>query len=118
MRVADRLGRRKDYTYDDDNRMTNEVWVSAGGSTVNRGTFTYDKEDHLLTAKDNAGTITYTYDDLDRVSTQKDVWGTTLTFGYDAADRRTEVKDSFSGLYLGVQFFCPLCLSMFGALLR
>src|SRR5262249_53331396 len=99
---TDRLGRRKDFTYDDDNRQTGEAWVASGGGTVNRVTYTYDAGNNLLTAADQRGTITKTYDDLGRVKTQTDVWGKLLTFTYDAGDRRTEVDDPFGGILTSV----------------
>jgi RHS repeat-associated protein len=43
-----------------------------------------------------------TYDSLDRVASQGDVWGKTLTFGYDKADNRVLVQDSEGGLTTSV----------------
>lgn len=56
-----RDGRRRDFTYDNDNRETGETWV-VSGSTVNLLTFTYDPAGNELTAGNFAGLYTMTYD--------------------------------------------------------
>jgi YD repeat-containing protein len=97
LRHAHRLARRRDFTYDELNRLTKEEWVTSG-STVNTLTFTYDGNSNLLTAQDADGRITFTYDAVNRRDTQKDVWALTLTFTYDAVGNRTKVQDSLSGV--------------------
>jgi YD repeat-containing protein len=81
--------------YDLLNRETGETWRNSAGTQVNLLTFTYDANNNLLTAANNAGTITMPYDSLDRRSTSKDTSGTVLTYSYDVANNRTAIQDSF-----------------------
>ena len=66
--ATDRIGQRIGSSYDLLNRETGETWYNAGGTQVNALTFTYDANNNLLTAANNAATITMAYDALDRTS--------------------------------------------------
>src|SRR5262249_36102601 len=99
--TTDRLGRRKDFSYDAGDRLTRETWVS-GGSTVETLTFTYDANNNLLTAAKSTGSYTLSYDALDRVKTTQQPFGFGLTFTYDAAGNRTVVQDSFGATVTSV----------------
>jgi RHS repeat-associated protein len=99
--ATDRDGRRIDYTYDNDNRKTGENWV-VSGSSVNTLTFSYDGNDNLLTAANNAGTYTMSYDALNRVTVTQEPFGLTLTATYDAVGNRTQLQDSFNGILTSI----------------
>src|SRR5262249_12832530 len=95
--TTDRLGRRRDFLFDADNRMTGQVWYDSGASVVDRLTFSYDANGNELTAANGNGAWTMSYDALNRVTVAKDMWGDTLTFTYDAVGNRTKVEDSKGG---------------------
>jgi len=95
--ATDRIGQRIAYSYDLLNRETGETWYNAAGTSVNNLTFTYDANDNLLTAVNNAATNTMAYDALDRTSSVQAPFGAVLTYSYDPADNRTQVQDSFGG---------------------
>lgn len=83
--TTDRLGRRRDFTYDALGRQTGETWVASNGSTVdNRLTFAYDAVGNLTSAADFDGAYTMAYDALNRATTVHDVWGKRLTMTWDA----------------------------------
>jgi RHS repeat-associated protein len=94
---TDRNGQRIAYSYDLLNRETGESWYNSSGTQVNALTYTYDPNDNLLTAANNAATNTMSYDALDRLSTVQTPFGAVLTNSYDLADNRILVQDSFSG---------------------
>jgi RHS repeat-associated protein len=56
----------------------------------------------MLTAANNAGTVTMTYDSLDRLATQQEPFGVLVTSTYDKAGNRTLVQDSFGGVTTSV----------------
>jgi YD repeat-containing protein len=95
--TTDRDGRRRDFTYDNDNRLTLEAWV-ASGSTVNLLTYSYDNNANRLTAANYSGAYTMTYDARDRVATIQEPFGLSLTYSYDGANNRTVVQDSLNGV--------------------
>jgi YD repeat-containing protein len=95
--VTDQLGRVMTYAYDAANREVGSTWKSAGGSTTNVQTFTYDAAGNHLTAADYNGTYTNGYDALNRLTAQTDPFGVALTYQYDALSRQTTVQDSLSG---------------------
>jgi RHS repeat-associated protein len=98
---TDRDGRLISYAYDGDSRLLGETWQS-GGSTVNTLTYSYDNNGNMLTAANNAGTVTMTYDRLDRLATQQGPFGVLVTSTYDAAGNRTLLQDSFGGVLTSV----------------
>jgi RHS repeat-associated protein len=93
--TTDRNGQQIASTYDPLNRKTGETWYNASGAQVNALTFTFDADNNLLSAANNAGTNTMTYDNLDRLASVQDSFNTSLTNTYDDADNRTQVQDSF-----------------------
>jgi YD repeat-containing protein len=95
--TTDRLTRRKDYTYDNADRLTLETWINAGSGTAQLLTYSYDNADNLLTAANAAGTTTLAYDSIDRVTKVQEPFAVTLTYVYDAASNRTVVQDNFGG---------------------
>jgi RHS repeat-associated protein len=101
--TTDRLGRRTDYAYDDDGRRTQEKWWSAPDpvsgvvTLLDTRTFTYDANGNLTGAANGLGAYSYNYDDAMRLSATTDLWGLTLTLGYDKAGHRTQVQDSLGG---------------------
>src|SRR5262249_13825028 len=99
--ATDRDGRRIDYSYDNDNRLKGENWV-VSGSTVNTLNYTYDANNNLLTAVNNAGAYTMTYDALNRVPVTQEPFSATLTATYDAVGNRTQLQDSFGGVLTSI----------------
>jgi RHS repeat-associated protein len=96
--TIDRNGQHIAYNYDLLNRETGENWYNASGTQVNVLTFTYDANDNLLTAANDAATNTLSYDALDRTASVQSPFATVLTYSYDAANNRTLVQDSFGGI--------------------
>src|SRR5207249_4249310 len=64
--------------------------------------YTYDSNDNLLSAADNAGTVVYSYDALNRVQSYTNVFGQVLTYSYDGNDRVTLRQDSLGGVLTSV----------------
>ena len=94
-RRTNRNGRIIEYSYDDLQRRTEELWLDTDGVTVlNTIAFAYDSGSQLTSISDDVSAFAYTYDNGGRV-TQTDNAGTTgvpnivLTHGYDALGRRT-----------------------------
>ena len=86
------------YSYDSDNRESEEVWYANDGVTVvDTKEFAYNAQGQVATASNDAGTYTYAYDDQGRVSQVEEPFGVTLNFGYDANGNRNLVKDSLGG---------------------
>jgi RHS repeat-associated protein len=96
--ITDRDGRQQVFSYDSADRLMGDIWKDGTGTTVNTQTFTYDATGNLLTAADHTGAITQTYDALDRLQTNQNVFGITLTYVLDLADRRQQVQDSLGGV--------------------
>jgi YD repeat-containing protein len=59
-------------------------------------------DNNLLTAAGRNGTVTMGFDALGRETVQTDVWGLTLTYVYDSADRMTQRQDSLNGVLTNV----------------
>ena len=76
-------GRVTTYAYDG-GRLTTETQYNADGSVNDVLTWTYDADGNVLTATDNAGTVTMTYDG-NRLITRTDPFGLTIDYGYDEA---------------------------------
>src|SRR5262249_10181936 len=94
---TDRLGRRIQYLYDAEARLTGQVWDAAGGGVDQRLTFTYDNNGNQLTAQNGNGTYTMSYDARGGVMGALEPFGQQLTFTYDARGNRTVVQDSQGG---------------------
>ena len=84
------------YAYDG-GRLTTETQYNADGSVNDVLTWTYDADGNMLTATDNAGTVTMTYDG-NRLVTRTDPFGLTITYGYDDAGNVISEADSLGGL--------------------
>jgi RHS repeat-associated protein len=95
--TTDANGRLIQYSYDNDDRLTGEVWKSAAGVTLNVLTYTWDNDGNLRIAANSAGTEAYSYDSLDRVQSYTNVFGQVLTYSYDANDNITQRTDSLGG---------------------
>ena len=93
----DQLGQETDYGYYNDDRLYTETWKNASGTTVNTVTYTYNAAGQMLTAVDNAGTVSRGYDTLGRLTSQTDVWGDTVSYTWDAGNNLTKITDSLGG---------------------
>ncbi len=93
--ITDADNRQRLFEYDG-NRLMTETWLNADGTVADVRNFTYDKNGNMLSAMNNAGTITMTYDG-DRLKTKTGPDGLTLTYSYDAAMQVTGVSDSQGG---------------------
>ncbi len=96
-------GKYVEYTYDNKSnviakRITDGSTISFVYDTLNRAisktlpdgqvfTYTYNRLGRLLTATNNAGTVTLTYDALNRVSSET-FGGRTVSYSYDVAGRK------------------------------
>lgn len=81
--IANRLtdGTTVNYAYDSLNRII--MKILPGGHTYN---YTYDALGRLLTAANNAGTVTFTHDALNRI-TSESYGGRTVNYSYNIAGR-------------------------------
>lgn len=101
-RVTDRNGRVTEYGYDNQHRLTTEVWKDAGGTILNTITSTYDAGDQLTSIADAASAYGYTLDGLGRATTVTNS-GTAgsptvvLTQVFDQRSRRTELSATIDG---------------------
>jgi RHS repeat-associated protein len=97
---VDRLGRQRNFTYDSDNRLTQETWVESG-TAVNTLTYGFDNNGNVTAASEQKGansySYTYAYDAGDRVTVQQGPFGLTLTYAYDSVGNQTQVQDSKGG---------------------
>jgi YD repeat-containing protein len=79
--TTDRDGRPIDYTYDNLNRETGEIWYTSTARTTTSETlsYSYDAANNLLTANITDGTNAYnytmTYDKQNRVATAAEPFG-------------------------------------------
>ncbi|WP_299695253.1 FG-GAP-like repeat-containing protein [uncultured Tateyamaria sp.] len=86
-------------TYDDKGR---RIEVVTPDNTMR---FAYDARDNIILAEDDDSRVTMTYDNRNRpiTATTDGTLGVqpavTLTFSYDALDRRSAVEDSLGGVY-------------------
>ncbi len=76
--------------------LTAETWYNTAGTATNTLTFSYDEDDELLKAGNNAGTYTFGYDGGNLVS-QIDPNSVTMSFFYNEAGERTSISDSQAG---------------------
>ena len=96
--TTDADGRVIQYSYNNNDQVTGEVWKNSSGATVNLQTFTYDADGNLLTAADVNGTVTYTYNANDQVSSYTNVFGQILTLTYNSNNQETKQTDSLGGV--------------------
>ncbi|HQZ81978.1 MAG TPA: RHS repeat-associated core domain-containing protein [Pyrinomonadaceae bacterium] len=91
---TDHMGRVTDYTYDALNRLTNIEYNGGANNPVpdSQAAYSYDELSRLVSAVNNAGTVSFTYDTRDRLKTETDVFGHVVEYGYDAGNRRTTMK--------------------------
>jgi len=74
--ASDKNGQLIAYAYDLLNREIGEAWYDISGTQVNLLTFTFDPNNNLLAAMNNAAVNTLSYDTLDRLTTMQDSFGT------------------------------------------
>ncbi|WP_435820508.1 RHS repeat-associated core domain-containing protein [Micromonospora aurantiaca (nom. illeg.)] len=90
-------GPTRAYTYDSLGRLATDTYKKPNGTTTASTTYTYDKDDLLLTKTTTgvtgAGTNTYGYDGLARLTTWKSPTNQQTTYGYDNASNRTTVTN-------------------------
>ncbi|MGC4903395.1 RHS repeat-associated core domain-containing protein [Micromonospora echinospora] len=90
-------GPTRTYTYDSLGRLATDTYKKPNGTTTASTTYTYDKDDLLLTKTTTgvtgAGTNTYGYDGLARLTTWKSPTNQQTTYGYDNASNRTTVTN-------------------------
>lgn len=98
-KLIDRDGRRREFDYDQDARMTEERWYDPSGTLVRTMRWAYDALGNLKMSTDPDSSYTYTYDTLNRVKTVDNA-GTpgaprvVLTYGYDKQGNTTSVSDN------------------------
>ncbi|MFL5328498.1 MAG: hypothetical protein ACJ8C4_06250 [Gemmataceae bacterium] len=90
---TDRTATRRDYSYDNEGRLTGQKWYAIGGSLAQTFTYTYDKSGNQTSAQNAQGVYSLTYDELDRVKQVVNPFGLALSFAYDQAGNRTKVEE-------------------------
>ena len=85
-------GYKVTFAYSPTGQRTN--MTDASGTT----SYTYDSRDRVLTKTTSAGTLTYTYDGFGNQATVQSATasGVSVTYGYDALNRLTNVVDRFT----------------------
>src|SRR5262245_7382777 len=92
--MTDRIGRRRDFTYDNAGRKLTEKWYDCGGTFLRTLTYTYNSDGWLKTETDPNSTYSFSYDNLGNLAVT-DNNGTPsaprliLTMTYDALGNRT-----------------------------
>ena len=107
---VDRNGRGTNFAYDALNRPTQEQWLDDTNTPLRSIDYTYDAASQLITVSDPDSVYGYTYDAAGRVTSvtndgTPDVPEVTLTYGYDAVNNLTSVKDSINGAQTGTETF-------------
>ncbi|RPE77879.1 RHS repeat-associated protein [Frondihabitans sp. PhB161] len=88
---SDGAGRSTTYTYDKNDKLLTTAFSDGTGTVTN----TYDDAGNLLTQASASGTVTNAYDQLSRLtSTSNSAGGGTISYGYDKASNQTSSTDS------------------------
>jgi RHS repeat-associated protein len=90
------------YTYDGDDRQTQQLWYDSGSSLVDTQNKTYDNNGNLLTASNSNGTYTFAYDHDGRLTNVQEPFSASLSYAYDGDGNQTQVVDSFGGTQTSV----------------
>lgn len=98
-KIIDRDQRRREFTYDPLNRLTEERWYDPDRTLVRTIVSTYDAVGNLKSITDPDSTYTYTYDVLNRVVTvdnagTPDMPHVILTYSYDAMGNVISTSDN------------------------
>lgn len=97
--VTDRLGRRREFNFDNLDRIASEQWYTPDSQPQYEATYSYDSVGNLLTAEDDHSNYQFAYDLLNRIETV-DNQGTagaphvTFQYRYDSVGNRSSVSDS------------------------
>jgi YD repeat-containing protein len=94
-------GTSTNYTYDAGNRITQIQEKSAGGTVTATITRTYDGLDRLTQEITTQGTVNYTYDNASRRATMTVVGQTQVVYTYDNANRLTTITQGTSTVTIG-----------------
>jgi RHS repeat-associated protein len=94
---TDYMGRETSYEYDVLNRLKkiNYLLANEGGPDkppMHTASYNYDDLSRLVSAINEAGTVSFTYDTRNRPKTTTDVFGHAVEYGYDANGNRTQLK--------------------------
>src|SRR5439155_23071418 len=107
-RAADRDGRLSIYGYDALGRLVRQDGLAfagagnAGPSPAEQQRYAFDAAGRLTSAADAEGAYAFSYDALGRRLSSVDPNGLSLTFSYDAADRRTGRTELSNGQAVSV----------------
>jgi YD repeat-containing protein len=98
--VTDPDGREEIFSYNAQNQVTQELWLSSvGGTVLDTLTYSYTPTGQLATAGDSGGEYTFTYDEFGNVSKVQDGYNDlTLTYSYDSDNNLTGITDSQGGV--------------------
>lgn len=94
---TDYAGRETTYEYDVLNRLKKINYLQSfngvpSQTPILNATYNYDDLSRLVSAINEAGTVSFTYDNRNRLKTETDVFGRVTERTYDAASRRTQLK--------------------------
>ena len=94
---TDYMGRETTYEYDVLNRLKKINYLQNFNGVpsqvpIQTVTYNYDDLSRLVSAINEAGTVSFTYDNRGRLKTETDVFGHVTERIYDAASRRTQLK--------------------------
>lgn len=84
---TDYNGAATNYTYDNLNRLTQVAYPDTTSAT-----YAYDALSRLTSATNQNGAVTMSYDNRGRAQTVSDVFGKTITYGYDVNNNRTSMQ--------------------------
>ena len=108
--ATDRNGRVRQYTYDDLDRQTAEIWPDASDNEVQTIDYTYDAASQLTSIVDPDSSYSYEYDlagrlvEVDNAGTT-DVPNVVLNYTYDRTSNLISVTDTIDGQLSGVESF-------------
>ncbi len=104
----DYTGRVTHYTHDKLNRLEKIVYgdpVPAGAPPNLQATYGYDDISRLISAVNEAGTITFGYDNRNRVTSTTDVFGHTLNYEYELTPTVNQQRLKLDGAMYAVYNF-------------
>ncbi|MBZ8181188.1 RHS repeat domain-containing protein [Oscillatoria salina] len=108
--TTDRNQHQTEFTYDDLNRQTSEVWLDVEDNPLRTIDYSYDAASQLIGVSDPDATYSYRYDEKGRLvevdnTGSSNVPSVVLNYAYDAVDNLLSVTDTIGGLQAGREAF-------------
>lgn len=94
---TDYTGRQTTYAYNVLNRLTQINYLQSYGGVapltpIKAASYAYDDLSRLISAVNDAGTVSFTYDNRSRIVSTTYVFGHLINYSYDANGNRTQLK--------------------------